>query len=73
MTPRILTKLALAWESQPDVPFGALIEAVEEVAWDLLPHRHCSMRLMHMSDELFEQGVDHWMAGKRVVNTGWVS
>ncbi len=75
MTSRILTKLQTAWASTPDTPFGSLLEGIEEVAWDLLPQRHCSMRLANMSDELFEQGLDAWIAGKRVVvsTTGWLS
>ncbi len=75
MTPSILTKLATAWAATPDTPFGSLLEGVEEVAWNLLPQRHCSMRLANMSDELFEQGLDAWIAGKRVVVStgGWKS
>lgn len=75
MSPRLLTKLAQAWEAAPSTPFGALLEGVEEVAWDLLPQRSCSMRLCNMSDQLFEQGLDAWIAGKRVVVTteGWKS
>ncbi len=71
----LLTKLQLAWETSPDLTFGALLEGIEEVAWDLLPQRHCSMRLANMSDELFEQGLDAWIAGKRVVvsTSGWLS
>ena len=61
MTPRLLTKLTLAWEACPSTNLGALLEAIEEKAWDLLPQRNCSMRLANMSDELFEQGLDAWM------------
>ncbi len=75
MTPSILTKLATAWATTPTTPLGSLLEGIEEVAWDLLPQRHCSMRLANMSDDLFEQGLDAWIAGKRVVVStgGWKS
>ncbi len=75
MNPRILAKLQTAWASTPNTPFGSLLEGIEEVGWDLLPKRHCSMRLCNMSDELFEQGLDAWIAGKRVTvsTTGWLS
>jgi hypothetical protein len=73
MTLRLLNKLQSAWESTPDTSFGALLEQIEEVAWNLLPQRHCSMRLMNMSDELFEQGLDRWMVERGVRATEWKS
>lgn len=57
----ILTKLDAATKLSP-LPFGALIEAIEEKAWDALPRRHCSMRLMNMADDLFEYGLDLYLA-----------
>lgn len=66
-------KLQAAREAHPTLPFGALLESIEEKAWDLLPQRHCSMRLMNMSDDLFEQGLDAWMAERGVKVTQWKS
>ncbi len=56
----LLSKLAVAWEHIPNARLGQLIESVEEVGWDILPQRHCSMRLCNMSDQLFEQAMDRW-------------
>lgn len=69
----ILDKLAAICETYPDLRFGEVLEAAEECAWDSLPYRHCSMRLSQMSDELFEQGLDLWMAAHGVKVTQWLS
>ena len=52
---------------------GALVEDAENLAWDLLPQRHCSALLMNMGDDLFEAGLDAWMAARGVKVTGWKS
>ncbi len=70
---RLLNKLLAIADSQPDVNLGALLEAVEGKAWDSLPQRHCSARLMHMADDLLERGCDLWMAERGVKTTGWLS
>lgn len=62
----LLNKLLAIADAHPATNLGALIEAVEECAWDTLPQRHCSMRLMNMSDELLERGIDAWMAAKGI-------
>lgn len=67
---RILAKLAAACAAHPQVRIGALLEAIEERAWDTLPQRHCSMRLQNMPDELLEYGLDLWMKEPRI--TPWI-
>ncbi len=70
---RLLNKLLAVADAHPATNLGALIEAVEECAWDTLPQRHCSMRLMNMSDELLERGIDAWMQSPGVSATKWKS
>lgn len=69
----LLSKLATAWEAAPaGTLFGALLEQVEDCAWDSLPQRHCSARLSNMPDWLLERGVDIWMkSGAKPRSTTW--
>jgi len=58
----LLTKLGSAWEQTPDLNFGKLVESIDNSVWDIVPHRHCSARLMNISDNLFEAALDRWIA-----------
>ncbi len=56
----ILEKLAAAWGNAPEARFGQLIEAVEDVGWDMCSQRQCAPRLLWMPDALFEGALDKW-------------
>lgn len=58
---RILAKLKIVCDAFPDKELGALLELIEDCAWDTVSQRHCSMRLMNMPDALFEYGLDLWI------------
>lgn len=60
---RITAKLSTLWGANPNVTLGALIEVVENVAWDgAYAQREFSARLMNLPDEWFEQALDHVIA-----------
>lgn len=71
---RIGLKLVAIRSACPESTFGIVIERIEDMAWDSVPHRYCSARLMNMPDELFEHGLDLWMKANGVtVSGGWKS
>jgi len=55
---RILSKFERAWDAQPDLSFGQLVENVENTAWDLVAQRHCSARLANLPDQVLEMALD---------------
>ncbi len=59
---RITAKLCTLWAANPDVTLGALMEVVENVAWEQCPYRDFSARLMNLPDEWLEKALDHVIA-----------
>lgn len=55
---RITSKLETLWLANPTLRFGQLVESVEDTAWDLIPQRVCSPRLMWLGDDAFEAALD---------------
>ncbi len=58
---QLLAKLAAAWTASPILTLGQLIESVENNAWDMIPQRHFSMRLMHLPDHVLAVALDQWV------------
>lgn len=61
---RLLSKLATISDAAPGINLGAIIEDIENRAWDTVPQRHVSMRLMNLPDEILERGMDSWLKDK---------
>lgn len=61
MSASLLAKLHAASSATPNLSFGQLVEAVEDIAWDLCPQRAHSPRMMHMPDHLFEAALMQWV------------
>lgn len=61
MNERLLTKLGEAWKVSQHLSLGQLIESIDNLVWEMVPTRHTSARMMHVSNELFEQALDQWI------------
>lgn len=61
---RLLSKLSTISDATSGVNLGAIIEDIENRAWDTVPQYHVSMRLMNLPDEILERGMDSWLKEK---------
>ncbi len=64
--PRIVSKIQSIWMARPNANLGSVLETIENQAWDMVPQRYTSARLMHLPDWALESALDLYIKSNRI-------